>query len=136
MTLALLLIAVVVVNVPINAGILWLACRLLRVGTERRGISYPRAFGLTVTIFGIGWLMLIVVVVIVHQFSAAPLLDIAFWALVPLGVIVPLAILKWMLQTRWLRTVGVWIVWRVISLAQFLPVWMLVQPHLSDALGG
>src|SRR5262245_60192826 len=126
------IVALAVVNLPINAGVLWLACRLLRVGEARKGIDYARAFRLTLVIFGVGWGLLCVILPVARLLCALPPGTLAFRLLLPLGIVVPLAILKWSLRARWPRTILVWAVWRLLTLAQSAPVYLLLKPYLPE----
>lgn len=133
---ALVLTVAVAVNLPINAGVLWLACRWLKVGADRHGVAYWRAFGLVVLIFILGWLLLGFALLALRPFTDMPPSDLAFHVLPPLGLIVPLAILKYALGAGWWRTLGVFVVWRVLTLAHVGPTWLLVRPYVLDALRG
>jgi hypothetical protein len=132
---ALVLTAAVAVNLPVNAGVLWLACRWLKVGADGRGVGYWRAFGLVVLIFALGWLLLGLALLALRPFTDTPPFDLAFYVLPPLGIIVPLAILKYTLGAGWWRTLGVFVVWRVLTLAHAGPTWLLVKPYVTDLLG-
>jgi hypothetical protein len=133
---ALVLLTAVAVNLPVNGGVLWLACRLLKVGPDARGVSYWRAFSIVVTIFLLGWLLLAAVLAALRPFISAPLPDLAVYVLPPLGVVVPLTILKYTLGAGWWRTIGAFVVWRVLTLAHVGPTWLLIRPYVLEALAG
>jgi hypothetical protein len=133
---ALILLAAVAVNLPVNGGVMWLACRLLKVGPNARGVSYWRALSIVVTVFVFGWLLLAAVLAALRPFTAAPLTDLVVYVLPPLGVVVPLPILKYTLGAGWWRTIGVFVVWRVLTLAHTGPTWLLIRPYVLGALGG
>jgi hypothetical protein len=133
---ALALSAAVAVNLPVNAVALWLACRLLRVGAEGRGVGYRRAFLVVLAILAVGWPLLAVTAVAARALTSAPLLDVAVYAGAPLGLLVPFAVLKIALGAGWWRTLGVFVVWRLLTFAHVGPTWLLVRPYVLDVLAG
>jgi hypothetical protein len=129
----------VALNVLVSAALLWLACAIARFRAspdvrERLAIGFPRAFLLTLAIFLVGWLLLVIVVSTIHVVTDWPTFTITKYALPPLGVVVPLAILRAGLGVNWWRTIGVWIVWRVTSLAQVGLALLLVRAVFLDTL--
>ena len=121
-------------NVLANAGLLWLACRLFRVGGPEQPVSYLRALGLTLLIFLIGWPLLALVVGVAWLVAGLEPVTTAKYALPPLGVAVPLAVLFLGLRLNWWRTLGVWLVWRVASLIQAGLALLVVRSAFADAL--
>ncbi|MFM7149791.1 MAG: hypothetical protein ACKO23_08105 [Gemmataceae bacterium] len=118
---ALLLISAIAVNVPLNAGFLWLACRFLHPRKDPVADSprYVRVLGITGLIFLVGWLGLLALLGIANFLLSVQPSDAIFWILPALGVVIPLVILKITLGYQWLRTLIIWVIWRVSSLIQF-----------------
>lgn len=130
------LTAIVAANVAVNAGLLWLACRLVAVhGPGGDSVTAVRAGGLTLLIFVIGWPLLAAVVGLVVWPTGWPPMTVARYALPPLGVVVPLAVLRWGLTASWWRILGTWVVWRVTSFGQVAVLWYFVRNHVMAMLG-
>ncbi len=131
MTLLVVVVVLVVVNVPLNAGIFLLACRVARL-TE---ISFRRALGITLLVFVTGWPVLLLVLAVGWFGWEVPPRTLARWTLPLLSLVVPLTIHKWTLGQPWGRTLVVFVVWRVLTLGQsglvLVGLWQ-VAPELLE----
>lgn len=132
---ALGLAGLLLANLLVNAGILWLGCTLFcRQTSLTPPIGYRQALTWTLLIFLVGWGSLMLLVVVIRSFLEISWFEVARFALPPLGILLPLVILKWALGQDWWRTLGVWLFWRVLTLAQSGLMWFLLRPHLRDLL--
>ncbi|MFO0842558.1 MAG: hypothetical protein U0797_09215 [Gemmataceae bacterium] len=132
---ALILLAAVAVNLPVGAGVMWLACRLLKVGPDQTGVRYRRAFSLVVAIF-------LVRLAPAGGRAGKPRPLTSAPADRP-GVLRPAASGRRraaadpevLARRCWWRTLGVFVAWRVLTLAHTGPTWLLVRPYVLGAAG-
>lgn len=114
------IVGLIGVNVVLNAGITWLACRWLH------RINGRRAVRLTLTIFLVGWPLFLLVAGVAWWGWEVPLRRAALWVLPPLGILVPFAVFKRGLGLNWGRTLAIFLAWRIPTLGQSaLLSWML-----------
>lgn len=136
-TLLLSLGLVVAANLLVGTGILWLACKLLRVQRPTPGgpaaIGPRRALGLTVVIALAGWLLLGLTAWAGTSLLALPLDHVLTLAGPLLSIVVPFFVLLAGLRTGWWKTACVWLVWRLLSLGQAGLTLVLVQTLLFES---
>jgi hypothetical protein len=116
--------AFVVLNLLVNALVLRLGCRALSVRRpDGAAVGYARALLLTLAVAGMAWPLLAAAVAagVATGVSAGV---VARFAAPPLSFVVPMAVFRLGLGTGWLRTFLVWLVWRVVSLAQAGLAWL------------
>ena len=132
-------VAFLAFNLAVNAGVLWVAFKLLRVPPHPfhpEGITYRAALAMTVAIFLFGWgIFAGITFGILCGFPSLSAVTVAKFLLPPLGILIPLYILRVAApHISWWRTLGVWVVWRVASLAQAGLVLFVLRTCFADAL--
>jgi hypothetical protein len=106
------------VNLLVNALVLRLACQAPWARGDHPAVGYGRALLLVLLIALVAWPLLAAVAFAGREATGAPAEVVARYAAPPLSFVVPVAVLRLGLRAGWLRTLLVWLIWRLATLAQ------------------
>jgi signal peptidase I len=122
--LVLTLLALLVLNLFVGGGLLWLACRVCQI----KGATYRRALLTVLVTAGVG-LLLDLAILSVTGFS--------FWAtpfLLLRAIAIPLITVRVFLAPTFGKTLLAWLLWTVFGLVYAVPVTLVVWAGFAEAL--